>query len=265
MRGTPIKTDNFRWELFGTFTKNNNKVTNLGVDQLVIGGFTGMSIVAAEGRPYGEFFGVTEQKDAKGRVIIDPANGMPLTTETAVYLGSYNPKYQASWGTNLNYKQFAFSVLFDTKQGGKFFSRTKDIMAFVGTSAETGGQRVDAIYPNSVYLDDNGNSVVNTEYTYNKEDYFPFRESGQSVIDASYVKLRSASLSYTFSREQLGRSPFGSLTIGVYGNNLFIWTPGENQFADPEVNSTGSGNEQGFDFTAQPSVRNYGLNVKVSF
>lgn len=265
LRGTPIKTANLSWELFGTFTKNDNTVSDLGVDQLTIGGFGGMGIVAAEGRPYGQFYAVAEQKDDQGRTIIDPDDGMPLTTPTAVYLGTYNPKYQASWGTNLNYRRFAFNVLFDTKQGGKFFSRTKDIMAFVGTSAETGGERVDAIFPNSVYLDENGNSIVNTEYTYIKQDYYPGRESGVSVVDGSYVKLRSASLSYTFSKAQLGRSPFGSLTIGVYGNNLFIWTPDENQFADPEINSTGAGNEQGFDFTAQPSVRNYGLNVKVSF
>src|SRR5690606_21690144 len=47
VRGTPIKTDDLVWELFGTFTRNNNKVSDLGVDQIVIGGFGGMSIVAA--------------------------------------------------------------------------------------------------------------------------------------------------------------------------------------------------------------------------
>jgi hypothetical protein len=53
--------------------------------------------------------------------------------------------------------------------------------------------------------------------------------------------------------------------VGVFGNNLFIWTPSENKYADPEVNSAGAGNAQGFDYTAQPSLRNYGINVKVSF
>lgn len=265
LRGTPIKTEYLRWELYGTFTKNNSKVSDLGVDQLVIGGFGGMSIVAAEGRPYGEFYAITESKDSEGRTIIDPENGMPITTSTAEYLGSYNPKFQASWGTNLTYKNWSLNALFDMKHGGKFFSRTKDIMAFVGSSLETAGERNGVIFPNSVYLDDNGNSVVNTEYTYNKQDYYPYREAGVSVIDGSYVKLRSMAISYTFNKQQLTRTPFGALTIGLYGNNLFIWTPKENQFADPEINSTGAGNDQGFDFTAQPSVRNYGLNVKVSF
>ncbi|WP_257667745.1 SusC/RagA family TonB-linked outer membrane protein [Parapedobacter tibetensis] len=266
MRGTPVKTDyGLTWELYGTFTKNNNTVSSLGVDQVSLGGFGGMGIVAAEGRPYGQFYSVTESKDSEGRTIIDPANGMPIPTSGAVYLGSYNPKFQASWGTNFTYKNWSLNALFDMKHGGKFFSRTKDIMAFVGSSAETGGERNRVIFPNSVYLDDDGNSIVNTEYTYFKQNYYPSREAGVSILDASYVKLRSMAIAYTFSKQQLTRTPFGSLTIGLYGNNLFIWTPEENQFADPEINSTGAGNDQGFDFTAEPSVRNYGLNVKVSF
>lgn len=266
LRGTPIQTNyGLKWELYGTFTKNNNTVSDLGVDQVSLGGFSSMGIVAAEGKPYGQFYAVTNSTDSQGRTIIDPENGMPVPTSTAVYLGSYNPKFMASWGTDLTYKNWSLNALFDMKHGGKFFSRTKDIMAFVGTSAETGGERIDVIFPNSVYLDDNGNSVENTEYTYIKQNYYPDLDPGVNVIDASYVKLRSVSVSYTFSREQLGPTPFGSLTVGLYGNNLFMWTPEENQFADPEINSTGAGNVQGFDFTAQPSVRNYGLNVKVSF
>src|SRR5690606_4962186 len=157
------------------------------------------------------------------------------------------------------------SALFDTKQGGVFFSRTKDIMGFVGTSAETGGERFGQIFPNSVYLDDNGNSVVNTDVTYDKVDYYPNMQSGVSIIDGSYVKLRNLTISYKLSQKTLANTPFGAASVGLYGNNLFIWTPSENQFADPEVNSAGAGNAQGFDFTAQPSLRNYGINVKVSF
>lgn len=267
LRGTPIKTANFSWELFGTYTKNNSKVVELmpGIDQVTLGGFSGMSIVAAVGRPYGEFYAVTNATDAQGRTIVDQNTGLPIPTADAQYLGSYNPDYQASLGTNLKYKNVVLTALFDTRQGGVFYSRTKDIMGFNGTSAESGGQRVGAIFPNSVYLDANGNSVVNTTATYNKQDYFPDMQAGQNVVDASYIKLRSMSLAYQFSKNQLKNTKLGGLSIGVFGNNLFIWTPKSNQFADPEVNSTGAGNAQGFDFTAQPSVRNYGVNLRVSF
>ena len=97
-------------------------------------------------------------------VAVVGTSGLPTLTPTAVYLGTYNPDYQASLGTNLNYKGFSLGLLFDTKQGGKFFSRTKDILAFVGTSAETaGGDRDGYIFPNSVYLDAaSGKYIENT-------------------------------------------------------------------------------------------------------
>lgn len=267
LRGTPVKTENLTWELFGTFTKNNSKVVELmdGVQQVSVGGFSGMSIVAAVGRPYGEFYGVTNATDAQGRTIVDQKTGLPIASSKPEYLGTYNPDFQASLGTSLNYKNWSMSALFDTKQGGVFYSRTKDIMGFVGTSAESGGDRIGQIFPNSVYLDASGNSVVNTSATYDKIDYYPNMEAGVNVVDATYIKLRNLTFTYKFSKDMLKNTPFGAASIGVFGNNLFIWTPSENKYADPEVNSSGAGNAQGFDFTAQPSLRNYGINVKVSF
>ncbi|MEI2271505.1 SusC/RagA family TonB-linked outer membrane protein [Sphingobacterium sp. ML3W] len=267
LRGTPVKTENLTWELFGTFTKNNSKVVELmdGVQQVSVGGFSGMSIVAAVGRPYGEFYGVTNATDAQGRTIVDQKTGLPIASSKPEYLGTYNPDFQASLGTSLSYKNWSMSALFDTKQGGVFYSRTKDIMGFVGTSAESGGDRIGQIFPNSVYLDAAGNSVVNTTATYDKIDYYPNMEAGVNVVDATYVKLRNLTFTYKFSKDMLKNTPFGAASIGVFGNNLFIWTPSENKYADPEVNSSGAGNAQGFDFTAQPSLRNYGINVKVSF
>jgi len=268
LRGTPLRTSTgLSLELFGTYTRNNSKVVELlpGIDQVGLGGFSGMSIVAAKGMPYGEFYGVTNSKDAEGRTIVDQETGLPIPTESAQYLGSYNPRYIASLGANFRYKNLSMNVLFDTKQGGVFYSRTRDITGFNGTSAESGGERIGVIFPNSVYLDEAGNSVVNTTARYNKQDYYSDLPAGAGIVDASFVKLRSLGISYTFSKAQLQKSPFGELTVGVFGNNLFIWTAKENKYADPEVNSAGAGNAQGFDFTAQPSVRNYGLNLRVSF
>ena len=269
VRGTAVKSTNVTWDIYGTFTKNNNLVVDLlpGVEQIVLGGPSGAAIVAAKGRPYGEFYAVADSKDAQGRTIVDPKTGLPIPTSKPQYLGTYNPKFQASLGTNIRYKQLSLGVLFDVKHGGVFYSRTRDITGFVGVSAESGGDRFNQIWPNSVTLDPQGNSVVNNSTTYSKYDYWTGggRTPGSNIVDASYIKMRSANISYQFTKEQLRRTPFGALTIGLFGNNLFIWTPKSNQFADPEVNSAGATNVQGFDYTAQPSVRNYGVNLKVSF
>jgi len=79
------------------------------------------------------------------------------------------------------------------------------------------------------------------------------------------VKLREARLSYSVPARWLNGTPFGNLSISVFGNNLFLWTPKENQFSDPELNSNGAGNVQGFEFGASPSVRAYGVNLKLTF
>lgn len=266
LRGTPVKTNDFSWELYGTYTRNRNEVSGLDVDQIVLGGFSGMSITAANGKPYGNFYSRDLLRDDQGHVIVDASSGLPLLTPTAVYLGTYNPDYQASLGTNINFKGFSLGLLFDTKQGGKFYSRTKDILDFVGTAAETAeGDRDGYVFPNSVYQDASGKYVPNTSVKFLPQDYYPSIVDGQNVIDASYIKLREANLTYTFPKTWLNGSPFGTASLSLFGNNLWIKTAKENRYVDPEVNSAGSGNTQGFDFTAQPSVRNYGVNLKVTF
>src|SRR5690606_2306428 len=187
LRGTPIRTaSGFTVELFGTYTKNDNEVIDIagGVDQVVLGGVGGMSIVAAKGKPYGTFYSQDIVRDPQGRVVISAADGMPVLTSTAVYLGSYNPDYMASAGANVSYKGFSFGILFDTKQGNKFYSRTKDIMDFVGTAPETVvGGREARIWENSVVETEPGKYVENTEYTYYPQDWFTGKiPSGQHVI-----------------------------------------------------------------------------------
>lgn len=266
LRGTPVKTSDLTWELYGTYTKNSNEVSGLDVDQIVLGGFSGMSIVAANGRPYGNFYARDLQRDEQGRVIVSRTTGQPLLTPTAVYLGTYNPDFQASLGTNLNFKGFSLGLLFDTKQGGKFYSRTKDIMDFVGTAAETAeGDREGYVFPNSVYLDAGGKYVENTSVKFNPQTYYSGIVDGQQVLDASYIKLREANLTYSLPKAMLERTPFGGASVSFFGNNLWIKTAKENRYADPEINSAGAGNTQGFDFTAQPSVRNYGVSLRVTF
>ncbi|UAY57182.1 SusC/RagA family TonB-linked outer membrane protein [Arachidicoccus terrestris] len=271
LRGTPIKTNNFSLELYGTYYKNNSMVLSLmdGVSQVTIGGFNGMAIVAAVGHPYGEFYAVTNQTDGQGHTVVSAKNGIPLQTSEAQYLGSYNPDYQASFGGKAQYKNWTLGFLFDTKQGGVFYSQTKSYIDFNGTALETGGNRNPQIWPNSVINTGTAENPVyetNTSAKYIKQTYFgSYIPAGMNVIDGSFVKLRTLSLDYRVPTAALEHTPFGSLSVGLYGNNLFIWTPSSNQFVDPEMNSTGSGNEQGFDFAAQPSVRNYGVNIKVTF
>lgn len=268
LRVVPISQRNgLRWEIYGTYYKNESMVERLagGVTQVSFGGLSGMTATATVGKPFGALYGTDLLRDGQGRVIIDSATGLPQIGPNPVYRGSYQPRFIASWGTTLRYKGFTFNILFDTKQGGVFYSSTKDLLDFVGSAKET-EDREEKVFPNSVYENYLGELVPNTNIKYSPYQYFTNTiPAGQHIVDASYVKLREASLDYMLPESMLKRTPFGNISLGIYGNNLAIWTAEENKYIDPEVNSQGSTNLQGFDFRARSSLRNYGIRLRVSF
>lgn len=109
----------------------------------------------------------------------------------------------------------------------------------------------------------------------NSDDYFDSennivsREGGTLAYlkDASYVKVREASLYYTFSDEAL-QPVFGdalnNLRVGVTGTNLLMFT--DYNGYDPEVNATGrSALSQRVDITPYPTSRKILFSVKVDF
>ncbi len=273
LRGTPIKTKwGLNWELFGTYTHNVNRVESLtgGVDQVNLGGFNGMSIVAAVGRPFGTFY-AADIKYWNGHAVVD-ASGVPVPTDKPVYAGSYQPRFIASWGTDLSYKGIKLHALFTTKQGGQFYSQTKSLLDFTGNSEESAqNHRNPYVWANSVQqIGTTDNYVANTT-KFNPYNYW-VNVAGQNIVpaqmlvDASYVRLQELSLSYKIPAKYYKKTPFGNLEAGLFGNNLFLWTASSNKYDDPEMSSAGSAsNGQGFNFNARPSLRNYGVFVKVNF
>jgi len=67
--------------------------------------------------------------------------------------------------------------------------------------------------------------------------------------------------------QSLEKTPFGSLTFTVSGNNLWfkaLNVPDGLNF-DPEVISSGQGNGRGLDFQNDPSYKTYSFSVKATF
>ena len=271
-RGTPIKTHwGLTWELFGTYTHNKNNVEHLGggLDNATMGGYNGLAIVAAIGHPLGTFYG-NDIAYYQGHAVVDQTTGLPVATTKAVYKGSYQPRFIASWGTDLSWKGLKLHAVFTCKQGGQFFSRTKMNTDFNGTSQETTvNGRNPYVWNNSVYqVGNTGNYVKNTQ-AFSPYNYYTNVENNvpaQGLIDAGFVRLQEASLSYRIPAKLYKRSPFGSLEASVFGTNLILWTSKSNKYNDPEETSAGAtGNGQGFNFTANPSLRNYGISLKATF
>lgn len=273
VKGTPVLTDNFRWNMSIIYTKNKNSVTELypGIEQLTLGGLSSASVVAAVGKPFGTFYVIGEQRTADGKIIVDSASGLPKTSAVPQYYGSYNPDYTLNFRNSFVYKRWTLNIQFDHRQGGQIYSRTKDIIEFCGSSINTlningsGTTRADEVVANSVYLNSKGEYVENKTPAYVQDYWTDQRINSRNLIDATFTKLREVSLSYDIPKEWLGKTPFGNASIGLAGRNLLIWTPKSNTFIDPETNSFGAGNTQGFEFGSLPTLRTITFNLRVTF
>ncbi len=267
--------DGLDFELFGTYSKNDNKVVKItdDLDELNVGTFgfgggTTVAIVAKEGLPFGTFKGNDFKYNDQGQVIVDANTGFPVYTDEDVFLGSYQPDYLMSFGTNINYKGFGLRVLVDMKEGGVFASQTKFFGEFNGTNVNTTiYNRESFIIPNSVV--DNGDGTFSeNNVAITEQDYYTNYDAPVSthLIDASFVKLREVELSYTLSKKFLENTFITNARVAIYGKNLMYWLPDENKYADPEVNGPAlTGNAQGIETTQTPASRSLGLNIQLSF
>jgi hypothetical protein len=93
--------------------------------------------------------------------------------------------------------------------------------------------------------------------------YYGWSPSARYIFDASYVKLREVSLSYSLPSSLLGNSFIRGVDISLVGRNLWIIHKNTPHF-DPEFSFT-SGNQQGIENSSYPTVRTFGVNVKLNF
>ena len=86
------------------------------------------------------------------------------------------------------------------------------------------------------------------------------------VIDKTFIRLNDVSLSYRLPNAFAEKIGLASATITTYGKNLFLWTPDENPYVDPEVSTFGNDLASEFgEFAGNPAQRTYGFSLKLTF
>ena len=85
----------------------------------------------------------------------------------------------------------------------------------------------------------------------------------QHVYDAGFVKLREASITYSFTDKMLDKLPFTNASLSLIGRNLWIIDKNV-PYADPEAGLS-SGNIQGYQSGSYPSIREIGASLKLQF
>jgi len=85
-----------------------------------------------------------------------------------------------------------------------------------------------------------------------------------STFSTDFIKFREARFDYTLPAKITARLGLQKTTLGVYGRNLFIWSPWP--MFDPEFGTlSGTDIVQGFETAQFPSTRSYGINLIVGF
>ena len=275
---TPLKSKDFSWDIRVNFTKNDNKVVELygELKNLQLGSFQGgVTINAPLGEPYGQIWGKTWNIDsATGQRLVKSNGRYSLSTSTTNVIGNINPDWIGGVYNTFKYKSVALGFLIDVRQGGSVFTLDE----YYGMNS--------GIYPETAQLNDLGNDsrlpvsqgggiIVpgvtadgkpNTKRVENIGGTYGYGYNPQAnfVYDASYVKLRELTLTYSLPQSIFaGVKAIKGIDLSLIGRNLWIIhknTP----YSDPEENLS-SGNLQGYQSGAYPTTRTIGFNVKLKF
>ncbi|KOS06433.1 TonB-dependent receptor [Flavobacterium akiainvivens] len=267
--------DGFNWTTSVNFATNNTILEELDdrIEQVELGGLSTTQFIAREGQPIGLIYGYVPEMDPNGNIVVD-TNGIPVAASTKDVYGDTQYDYTMGIGNNLSWKGLSLDFTFDIRQGGLMYSRTADITRFTGNSITTMvNDRQPFVVPNSVVreVDGNGNTTYSPNTTpvdvEHMDDYYRADALARyTVIDKSFIKLREVVLSYKLPTKVLEGTFIQGLTFSLIGRNLFIWTPSNNQYIDPEVSTFGTDLQAQFgEFSANPSTRSYGFSLKANF
>jgi TonB-linked SusC/RagA family outer membrane protein len=270
---TPIKTrSGFQWDVTATFGKNDNNVAELTGDlqTLVLGTYYGLRIEAHKGQPFGAMYGVKYVRDGKGNIVVG-SNGIPLKSSGDLqYLGNYEPDWTGGLRNTFRYKGLQLSVLVDTKQGGQIYSLTNNYGSKSGTLIQTlyGRENGETIADGGGLIVPGvkvvaGDTVPN-DIKITSQTYFHGldRLHEQYVYDASFIKLRELTLTYTLPPTLTNRLRVSNAAVSFIGRNLWLHDNVPN--IDPETAFDTSNQHQGLEYGQVPTAKSFGFALSVT-
>lgn len=177
-----------------------------------------------------------------------------LNQKDLVYLGNADPILYGGLQNTFYWKGLKVGVYFVYSLGGKIYNISE---LFMSGSTSTNQYR---------YMLNAWHPVRNP----NSDIPAPGQAAGAAlpcsymVHDASYIRLKNVSISYTFDFRKKERFPFREITVGASGDNLFLWKY-YNGF-DPDISSEGTSSIlRRADIGAYPKARTIMFNLDLKF
>lgn len=298
----PVQHDNFSWSINTQYSRNRSCVKQLeGAEFVTLNGFTGtggsFAALVAPGidghdcSPFGVFYGGDFVRYGRGEVVggvdIDAAagagnpgdvylaaDGFPRLSGTSHVTGDPNPSWTGSIRNTFTLLgNLRLSGLLDISQGGQIWNGTRGALTSYGTHRSTlawHGAGMQAAFGQGfmdqfTYAGPGAGKVVLIDRRWGQSGIGngfngPF---SQFLEDASFVKLRDVSLSYTMDQPWVKRR-FGmsSMNLTLSGRNLKTWT--DYTGIDPESNLTGQSVGRGLDYFNNPQTRSWVISVNLN-
>ena len=259
----PVRNNNFRWDVSFNMAYNQSEVVSLldpeVDDELLQQGVSrtlSAYIFQQEGEPYGIIRGYTYARDDNGNIILD-ADGLP-TRGDIEKLGEGIHPLTLGLRNTFSYKNLNLSFLIDGKFGGDIYAATNSFAYLRGLHQNTleGRENGEIVMPDG--------NVTKLE-PQNVQDYWS-RVSGiaeEFVEDASFIKLRQLTLSYSLPKSVIAKTPFAGISVSLVGRNLAILSKNVDNI-DPESTYTNA-NAQGLEMFGVPQTRSFGVDLNVRF
>lgn len=271
----PVYNKNFKWIIGGSVSALNNKVSSLGNEDMLVSTLSDDATIITKvgGNPYsfygyeveGVFSTISEAKEAN----LKNSNGIAyeagdmhyvdqntdgiINHKDRVILGSATPDLFGTLYNRFEYRGLALDVTWGYSLGNEAYNATRRYLE----SADDFGNQSKALLRRWT-MDGQMTDIPRANYgdVIGNNDF-----SERWIEDASYLKLRDVTLSYTFKTPLW--KVFQGGTVYVTGQNLLCFT--NYLGADPEFAYSYTPIMQGVDYAKVAMPRTVKLGVNLNF
>jgi len=294
--GKPIVKKDFEWivTLNGSYNRGTLGDFLKGVDYFYPTDAQFGTVKAASIPNGGHFLALTGRRilhengtdgteNKSGRPLVDPTTGLYKLSSTSnnEIVGNREPKFIGGLNNSFRIKDLTFSFLLDFRVGGDVYNGTEYYMVANGLSKRTTANNRESVTVTGI------NSQTGTEFsqTYNANQSYTIggatysgkymiqqywsnynQNSENFITSVNWLKLRSVSLNYDFSKLLKKQKVIKGLSVTATGSNLFTWTNYKGM--DPEVSAaggTGGSGSTGIDYCSVPSTSSFSFGVNITF
>ncbi|WP_177761201.1 SusC/RagA family TonB-linked outer membrane protein [Flavobacterium sp. I3-2] len=272
LHATPLKSPDFEWKTTFTYSKNHNEILELaagveGGDEQTLSSSGTVSIIGKVGGSTGDMYGYGFVRNDEGKIIYNETTGLPVRPDEVQKIGNAYADWKGGWTNNFKYKNFTLGVTIDGSFGGTLYSQSYHKMMEHGKlNGSLPGREEGFIIGDGVIQNADGSFSPNTtkvDVPGYYSEYYRRANVEANSFDATYVKLREISFTYTFPKSFLEKTKLKGLSLSIYGRNLYTWS--DFPIYDPETAALNGANMvPGVEMGQMPSPATYGFNLKVS-